>query len=150
MTESFQPAIESLDLLSDQLSLLINNERKEDFETLHSKLAVNDSVNLNLSLAYSLSSLFYSSLSLNELSSSQHPIKGEIDKVKARIERFKQLKSKGTEKTATRELTVDQAAALRIVSKELASNKVPGKSKRDHADDRNRSSSSQKKNKIKK
>ena len=102
---------------------------KFEFDELIEKLTPVDSINLNLSISYTLASLLFSFLTATGQGTIDHPIKGDLEKIKNRIDRFKKIKLekdkiKNPEK---RELTIDQAAAVRIISKELASNNNPSK-----------------------
>jgi hypothetical protein len=106
----------TLDDVSSKLAPLLEGD---SFESLQQKVVPSDSVNLNLSLAYSLTTIFYATLASQGVPPNDHPVMDDLVKIKSRIERFKKLKSVA-EETKGRELTVDQKAALRMVSFQLA------------------------------
>ena len=119
-SESFN--FELVHSAADELSLRLDPllEGSETFESLEEKLPITERVNLNLSLAYSLASVFYSALACSGTAPSSHPIMDDLGKIKGRIDRFRQLKGSQKQDEAKRELTVNQAAAVRIISHELA------------------------------
>ena len=66
-----------------------------DYHTLSTEEQLNtqDNINLNISLSYSMASLFYSLLATTgEGGQASHPIRQDLEKIRKRIERFRFLK----------------------------------------------------------
>ena len=124
MSYTFDPTIAATESLNTSLAPLYTTNLEHSF-ILKEKLCLDDSINLNLSLSYSLASLFFCLLAANGNSRKEHPIRDDIDKIKQRIERYKNLKSKASLQRPA--LSLDKEAALRIVSKELSMSIVRGR-----------------------
>ena len=121
-SSSFDSTLSAIKELCEHIAPLYNTDHEL---LLNEKLDINDSINLNLSLSYTLASVFYCYLSANGQGTENHPIKDDLHKIRDRIERYKRLKSLNQEKEGSKpELRVDQRAALRIVSKELVVKQV--------------------------
>lgn len=107
----------------------------EGFEAIDDKLPVTEKVNLRLSLAYTLASVFYSALACRGSAPQEHPVMDDLARLKTRIDRFRKVKA--TVNSEGKKITVDQAAALRIVSHELSlpPTTMQAKSKRTRKDD---------------
>ncbi|CAM9781828.1 unnamed protein product, partial [Discosporangium mesarthrocarpum] len=79
-----------------------------------------DSAKLSLVLAYGVSSLFYMFLKTQGVSPSSHPVKAELDRIRAYIGRLK----KAGDPPEERKLKVDQAASRRFIDSALNRDEV--------------------------
>ena len=99
-----------------------------DYHTLSTEEQLNtqDNINLNISLSYSMASLFYSLLATTgEGGQASHPIRQDLEKIKKRIERFRFLKQPTGENkhpsgdSKKRKTTLNKDATARVMNKHI-------------------------------
>ncbi|CAM9157829.1 unnamed protein product [Laminaria digitata] len=89
-------------------------------EEVGSCVSAADRAKLNLQVAYGVSSLFYMFLRTQGVSPSNHPVKGELERIRGYFGRLKQVGKPPEQRT----LKVDTEASRRFINSALASDSV--------------------------
>mmetsp|Transcript_19933 Transcript_19933/g.20046 ORF Transcript_19933/g.20046 Transcript_19933/m.20046 type:complete len:134 (+) Transcript_19933:103-504(+) len=112
--DSIKTLKDSLDDVGSSVDILLN----KNYESVEEQLSNLESTKLNVALAYSIASLYYSMLKSKGSSIANHPIKSDLSRIKSYVDRINTIE-KGVQQ---RKATVNVSAAGRLLKHELKSN----------------------------
>ncbi|KAI1323943.1 Sas10/Utp3/C1D family-domain-containing protein [Xylariaceae sp. FL0255] len=114
------PAIERLDDGMDELEDALKPLMKA-VSDVASKLPLLDKAKLYVLVTYSLESMLFSALRLNEVDAKEHPVFKELKRVRQYFDKIKNIENPPSDQK--REQTLNKEAAIRFIRSDLAENK---------------------------
>ena len=117
-------ALEPLNNYNDQYQTINNNNYDTAglLDDLTDKLNSVENAKLNVSLAYTLGSLYFTLLRSKGKLTEKHNIKDELMRIKKHVEKIKAVEQDIKSVEVKGKLIIDSSAAKRIVSHELSAN----------------------------
>ncbi|KAL9624216.1 MAG: hypothetical protein Q9160_001463 [Pyrenula sp. 1 TL-2023] len=120
-SSSLLPQIEALDDSLDDLTEVLSPLLATPFEELNNKLPVLERAKVSVLAVYAIESLLFSYLRLNGVAAKDHPVFQELTRVK---QYFEKIKTAETGPLRRENLSLDKAAAGRIIKHALAGNET--------------------------
>lgn len=113
---------ESLANVKSQVAVV---DKLNSLTDMDATLGLKSSAELNISLAFAISSMYFMMMKTKGISTANHPIKEDLARIKQYVGKIRKLDtdSNGDSAAKKRKITVDSEAAKPVVQHELASNK---------------------------
>ncbi|CAD8150439.1 unnamed protein product [Paramecium octaurelia] len=99
-------------------SLIQELSEKGNLDEITEGMSHKDQIELNLNLAYTLSSLYYSYLKLNQVETSAHPIMNELSRIQEAYQKYLPSQIKQPDQ---KQMSLDRDAAKRFIQPNLKS-----------------------------
>lgn len=112
--------VDSTKLALENVEPFIEDIVDADLQEIETSCPPIENAKLNVGLAYTLASLYYISLRLKGISTKEHPIQKDINRIKLNAAEINKASSEN--ESSLKKTTVNVEASKRVISHELKSN----------------------------